>query len=366
MKSSILILIALLAFLLVPVPRAISAAPTRLAVVSDTLSPPQEKDYTFSLSQTRDFEDFLFHVVVTANAPETDMLEITLDEGDTWWATQLQGDWWDAWGRYGFGPLTAGEHTLTVATSIDAANAVTFTVEFYEIPTTPVALQGTFTAQPYNDVSYIHISLPEAGAYTVSADATAGNFALVPEAPNDLIEVLGPMKSTLQIDEAGVYEFQVWADYLETGEATAWSFAIGSPTSNPVLRVKIEDGCRNLAPGASCIFNADATASDGGQPNIQYNWTTTGGCFVSESGECLPSILGQNVNWTAPGDVGETTYKVTVNATAEGYENGLASWPVVVPEFSSASLALTISIVSATGLIMVGRRRRRWPQSSAN
>ena len=138
-------------------------------------------------------------------------------------------------GKIRFWPLAAGDHTLNATTSDDAVNPVTFTVEFYDIPTTPFTVQGTFPAQPYNNIAYIHISLPEAGNYSISADATAGNFALIPEAPNEPIDVTGATKRTLQIGEAGVYEFQVQADVLGKNEATAWSFTIGSPTSTPVV-----------------------------------------------------------------------------------------------------------------------------------
>jgi len=358
LRSSILI-IALLAFVFMPVPQAVSATPAQLATVSGTLSPGETKDFPYSLPQ--DLEDFLLHVTVTASAPDTDRLDITIEDA-TW--TDLQGDWWDAWGRYVdiFGPLTAGDHTLTATTSVDppAVNSVTFTVEFYEIPTTPFTVQGTFPAEPVDNTSaYIRVSLPEAGAYPVSADATAGNFRLVPEGPNDPMDVTGLVKRTMQFDEAGVYEFEIQTDVLDKLEATAWSITVESPTSKPSLSVMIADGCEGVPPGSSCLFRADATASDGSQPNVQYNWTTSGGCFIDEAGECVPSVLGQNVNWTAPSGSGETTYTVTVNATADGYESGTDTWPIVVPEFSSTELALAVSLVSASAVILVGRRRRR-------
>ena len=358
MRPSILILIALLAFLLTPVPQAMSATPARLAVVSGTLSPGETKGFSYSLP--RELEDFLLHVTVTAKAPDTDRLDISMPEqpGATW--TDLQGDWWDTWGGYGFDPLAAGDHTLNATTSGDAVNPVAFTVEFYDIPTTPFTVQGTFPAEPYNKIAYIHISLPEAGNYSISADAAAGNFALTPQppAPNQPIDITGATKRTLQIGEAGVYEFQVQADVLGKNEATAWSFTIGSPTSNPSLHVEIGDGCTNTAPGSSCVFRANATASDGSHPSILYNWTSSGGCFVNAAGGCVPSILSQNVNWKAPGG-SNATYRVTVNATANGYENGVATWPIVVPEFSSTGLALVITVASAAALILVGRRRKR-------
>jgi hypothetical protein len=357
MRASGLILIVLLAFLLTPIPQATSVTPAPLATVSGTLSPGETKDFTFTLPG--ELEDFLLHVIVTASAPQTDRLDITI-EGATW--TDLQGDWWDAWGRYvdTFGPLTAGVHTLTAATSTDAANPITFKVELYDIPTPPFTVQGAFPAEPYtgSDIAYIRISLPSAGSYPVTATATAGNFELIPEAPNEPVDVQGLTKQTMQFGEAGIYEFQVQADILGKKEATAWSITIGPPATIPSLNVKITEGCTGTAPGTSCIFGANAKASDGSQPNVQYNWTTTGGCFIDQTGGCVPSILGQNVNWTAPG-TNETTYMITVNAMADGYDSGTTSWPIVVPEFSSTGLALAISLLSVAGLILVGRRRKR-------
>jgi len=356
MRASILILIALLAFLFTPVPQAMSALPAPLAKVTGTLKVGESKDFTYSLP--KELNDALLHLTVTATAPQTDRLNMTMDNGAQW--TDLQGDWWDYWGHYvdTFGPLTAGVHTLTAAAIPDAVNPITFSVEFYDIPTAPFTVQGTFPAGPINNIAYIHISLPEAGNYSISADAAAGNFALIPEVTNE-IDVTGATKDTLQIGEPGIYEFQVQADVLGKNEATAWSFTIGSPTSKPSLHLGIAEGCTGIAPGSSCVFRANATASDGSHPDIQYNWTASGGCFVNGTGGCVSSILGQNVNWTAPGGSSETTYRVTVNATADGYENGLATWPIVVPEFSSTGLALVISVASAAALILVGRRRKR-------
>ena len=358
MRASIFTLAAFLAFLLMPVPQTTSATAAPVASVSGTLNVGESRDFGYSLP--RDFDDLLIHVNVTAKAPQTDRLDITI-EGASW--TELQGNWWDAWGsvRYGFGPLTAGDHTLTAATSPDAANPVTFTVEFYDIPTPPFTFEGSFPAEPYpgSDVAYFHINVPEAGNYRVSATATVGNFELIPQPPNQPIDVQGATEQTMQFDVAGIYEFQVQADILGTKEATGWSITIGTPTTAPSLNVKITSGCTGTAPGTSCLFGASATASDGSQPTIQYNWTTSGGCFIDEAGACVDSILGQNVNWTAPSDTNETTYLVMVSATADGYESGTATWPIVVPEFSSTSLALTISLASAAGLILLARRRKR-------
>jgi len=357
MRSPVLIHAALLALLLVPLPQAMSASPAPLSAISGTLNPGEIKDFAYSVP--KDLEDFLLHVTVTASAPQTDRLDITI-EGATW--MDLQGDWWDAWGRYVdmYGPLTAGDHTLTAAPCPDAANPIAFTVEFYDIPTPPFTVQGSFPAEPYpdSDIAYIHINLPEAGNYPVSATATAGNFELIPEAPNEPVDVSGATEQTMQFDEAGIYEFQVQADILGTGQATAWSVTIGPRATMASLNVKITEGCTGTAPGTSCMFSADASASDGSQPNVQYNWTTTGGCFIDETGACVPSILGQNVNWTAP-STDETTCTLTVNATADGYESGTATWPIVVPEFSSTGVALTISLMSAAGFILAGRRRKR-------
>jgi len=341
MKSLSILLVAVLTLLLIHVPEAQSVLSSPVATVSDTLDPGESTDYPYTIPNNLD--NYLLHVEVEASNPETDRLDITI-EGDSW--TDLQGDWWDAWG-----PLAAGDHTLTAAAGPDAANQVTFTVQFYEVPTPPFTVEGEFPAAPYNDAAYIYVNLPEAGYYPISVNAKTGNLALLP-GDHDPIDVFGPTKRTLQFSEADVYEFQIQADVLGENEVTAWSLTIESPTSKPSLEVEITEGCRGVGPGLSCIFRADATASDGGQPDIQYSWTTTGGCFINETGTCVTTFQGQYSNWTAPETSSEQTYEVTVEAAANGYENGKDSWPVVVPEFSSATLALAASLLLGTVLIL--------------
>jgi hypothetical protein len=360
--SSILILTALLALLFMPVPQAVSALPAPLATVSGTLNVGDSKDFTLTPPLPKELNDALLHVTVTATAPQIDRLDVTI-EGALF--ADLQGDWWGAWGTAGivdtYGPLSAGLNTLTAAASLGAVNPITFSVEFYDIPTPPFTVQGSFPANPFadSDVAYVHFNLPEAGNYPVSATATAGNFELtIPETANEPVDVSGPTKQTMQFGEAGIYEFQVQADILGSGQATAWSITIGPQSTTPSLNVKITQGCTGTAPSTSCIFGANASASDGGRPDVQYNWTTTGGCFIDQAGGCVSSILGQNVNWTAPG-TNETTYRLTVNATAGGYESGTATWPIAVPEFSSTVPAVSISLTCATALILLRRRRKR-------
>jgi hypothetical protein len=219
MRAPILILIALLAFLLMPVPQAMSATPLQLAAVSDTLNLGETKDFTYSLP--RDLEDFLLHVSVTANAPQTDTLDITI-EGATW--TDLQGDWWDYWEHYldMFGPLTAGEHTLTAAIGPNATSPISFNVQFLDVPTPPFTVHGTFPAGAYNDLAYIHINLPK-GNCSVAADATTGAFTLFPEGLGT-IDVSGPINQTLHFPDAGVYEFMIQTD--PAGPAS-WSVTFG-------------------------------------------------------------------------------------------------------------------------------------------
>jgi hypothetical protein len=225
MRASIFILIALLAFLFMPLPQAMSAIPTQLATVSGTLDPTNKPTENFAYTLPRDLEDFLLHVTVTASNPQTDTLNMTTDVTipDATW-TDLQGDWWDYWGHYSdmFGPLTAGGHTLTAAIGPDATSSISFKVEFLEIPTPPFTVQGTFPADAYNGVAYIHVNLPK-GNCSVAVDASTGNFALFPEGL-DWIDVSGPINQTLHFPDAGVYEFQVQTD--PTGPAS-WSITFG-------------------------------------------------------------------------------------------------------------------------------------------
>ena len=348
MKKSALIAALVAVLLVVSIPQARSEISSPVAVVTGALSPNEVKDYPFTIANALD--DYLLHVTVQANDPEFDRLDITIGS-DTW--TDLQGDWWDS---VYWGPLAAGDHTVTATTSTDATNQVGFTVEFYTIPTSPFTVQGTFPPDPYNNVAYINLNLTEAGYYTISAKANTGNFALVPGG-QDSIDVVHEIKATLQFGEAGIYEFQVQADVLGTGDATAWSFTIEAAKSELSLNVTIIEGCEEIGPGSSCMFRANATASDGGQPEIRYDWTTSGGCFVTETGECVSSFLGQYANWTAPQDSDMKTYQVTVEASADGYESGTDSWPIVVPEFPFSAASMVLVLVLALVAFAVRRSR---------
>jgi len=219
MRVSVFFLIALLALLFMSLPQGGPALSTQLAAVSGALNPGETRDFSYTLP--RDLEDFLLHVTVTANTPATDRLDITI-EGATW--TDLQGEWWDYWGHYldFFGPLTGGEHTLTAGTSPDTTGQISFNVEFLDVPTPPFTVQGTFPAEPYNDVAFIHINLPK-GNCSIAAEASAGAFALFPEGL-DIIDVSGSINQTLHFPDADVYEFQVQTD--PTGPAS-WSITFG-------------------------------------------------------------------------------------------------------------------------------------------
>jgi len=219
MRVSVFSLIALLALLFMSLPQGGPALSTQLAAVSGALNPGETKDFSYNLP--RDLEDFLLHVTVTANTPQTDTLDITI-EGATW--TDLQGDWWDYWGQYldFYGPLTGGDHTLTAGAGPDTTSQISFNVEFLEVPTPPFTVQGTFPAEPYNGVSFIHVNLPK-GNCSIAAEPSAGAFALFPEGL-DIIDVSGPINQTLHFPDAGVYEFQVQAD--PTGPAS-WSITFG-------------------------------------------------------------------------------------------------------------------------------------------
>jgi hypothetical protein len=227
MRASIFVLIALLAFLFMPVPQAMSATPARLATVSGTLNPGDTKEFTYNLP--RGLEDFLLHVTVTASNPQTDTLDITPDVTipDATW-TDLQGDWWDYWANplYGFEPLTAGDHTLAAATGPDATGSISFEVEFLQIPTPPFTIRGTFPANSGEvgmNVAYIHVDFPK-GNCSIAAEASTGSFTLFPEGL-DAIDVSGPINQTLHFPDAGVYEFQVQTD--PTGPPTSWSITFG-------------------------------------------------------------------------------------------------------------------------------------------
>jgi hypothetical protein len=200
-----------------------STLSSSLATVSGTLNPGDSSDFSFTIP--KDLDDSLVHVTVNAVDPDLDRLSIVIDT-EGWSTLDIQGDWWDS-----VGSLTAGGHTLTATSSPDAANPLTFTVEFYEIPTPPLTIQGTFPAQPYNLFAYVDVSVTAPGSYQISANAQTGNFAILIEG-YDEIDVVGSTQRTLEFTESRVYMVTVQADVLGTGEAVAWSMTITPPGGN--------------------------------------------------------------------------------------------------------------------------------------
>ena len=213
--------VLVLAVLSTSVHEAGSTLSSPLATVSGTLNPGDTNDYQFTIPS--DLDDSLIHVIVTAVAPDSDRLSIIIDtEGMS--VSDVQGNWW----TFG-GSLSAGDHTLTAMPSPDAANPLTFIVEFYEIPTPPFTIQGTFPAQPYNFFVDIDVNIPEPGSYQISANAQTGNFAIF--IGDQEIDVVGSAQGTVEFTEPGVQLVTVMADFLGNGEATAWSMTIGTPPS---------------------------------------------------------------------------------------------------------------------------------------
>ena len=210
------VLESLLLFLILSVStgEALSASWLPITGVSGSLNPGEVRDFSFTVP--KDLYDSLLHVVVNAVAPDSDRLDLTI--GDQF-QTGIQGEWWNT-----FGSLAAGDHTLTATPSSDAANPLTFTIEFYEIPTPPFTIGGTFPAMPYNNFVYLDINVTTPGDYLVSGAASTGNFAIFIEGHE--MDVPGLTELTLQFAEAQTYAVVLQDDILGTGEATTWSMTI--------------------------------------------------------------------------------------------------------------------------------------------
>ena len=217
--AAFLVLTMLLLFVILAVSfrQVEPAISSPLVRVSDTLQPAGVKDYSFTIPE--DLYDSLIHVVVNAAAPDSDRLDISVDGNSR---TDIQGDWWDI-----LGSVTAGEHTLTAATSQDDVNQLTFTVEIYEIPAPPFTIAGTFPpySMAYKSFVDLEFNVTTPGDYLVSATASAGNFAIY-VVGYDEIDVSGQTERTLQLTEAQTYLVEVQSDILGTGEATVWSMSI--------------------------------------------------------------------------------------------------------------------------------------------
>jgi hypothetical protein len=342
--------------------------------------PGESQEHPFTIPQ--DLDEYLFYGQSQGAATADDTFDVTIEEtGDSWWS--LQGQQW-----LRSMALDAGDYTLMVEAYPDASGPITYTVNFYSIPAVPVTFSGLKPATSSYDSAELSADFPADGNYTFTFGIQGASYEFLLDSES-LTTVEGPGSVSAEVSE-GRHEFDVVSQ--EPEQETSWSVTIQGPVSMsqttsvtettsmtettsvsettsvtqttsvsettssetlPQLLVSIEPSCPTLNESAgqfNCILAAQATASDGGSPDISYEWSSTGGSFNSTS--------GQWVNWTAPEINEAEDFTVSVVASASGYDQGAASTAIAVqpiPEFEVLPMSCLFLALAAACLI--GRRR---------
>jgi len=375
LTSGAVLAVLLLSLLATRLGPAQAQAPTPIATISGTVMPGESQEHPFTIPQ--DLDEYLFYAQSQGAATADDTFDVTIDEtGDSWWS--LQGQQW----LRGMA-LDAGDYILLVEAYPDATGPITYTVNFYSIPAVPVTFSGLRLATSSYDSAELSADFPADGNYTFTFGVQGASYEFLLDSES-LTIVEGPGSVSAEVSE-GRHQLDVVSQEAE--QETSWSVTIQGPVSmsqttsvtettsvsetttvtettsmtqttsvsetQPQLVVSIEPSCPTLNESAgqfNCILAAQATASDGGSPDVSYEWSSTGGSFNSTS--------GQWVNWTAPEINEAENFTLSVVASASGYSDGVASTAIAVqpiPEFEALPMSCLFLALGAACLI--GRRR---------
>ena len=337
---------------------AVPAQPAAaLSTFSDTLNPSESREHALRISQ--DLDEYLFYAASEGGTTADDTFDVTIEETDDTWSS-LQGQLW-----FFSSNLNAGDYTLIVQAYEDATGPITYTVAFYSIPTVPVAFSGHVLAASAYDTADFEVDFPVDGTYTFRLGVQGEPYEVRMDYES-VVTVEAPKSISVEVLEGRRY-FEV-ISVLE--QETYWSVEMSQPITTTTqtteatqtrgyLSVSILSSCPTLDESAgqfSCILGAQATANDGGSPEITYAWSKTGGSFNSTT--------GQWVNWTAPVTDKPLTFTVSVVASASGYDDGVALNSIAVqpiPEFPALSLPYLLSVLAVASLLI----RRKLPRSSS-
>jgi hypothetical protein len=332
------ILVILLILPLLVSPTAEAAPPSDLKTITGSVSAGEFKSYPWNLD--RDVTDFLLHYSITGGTDPLDVAYVSIDEIDLHF-DYLMGEGWE----YCDCPLDAGPYTVTVEADADATGPINFNIGFYSVPQPPVDFSGFIPATADMRTSSFGVIFPNEGSYTLVLGATAGSYELFVDGESQGV-VTGTTNLTLDLTE-DFYLFEVSSVDVSPDEDVRWTVQV-QVQGPPKVEVTIVNSCPILNPeeGQSvCVTGAEATASDGGTPTVEYLWTVTGGE--------LNSTTSQWVEWTAP--PGVASFTLTVEASAQGYTSGSDSLKVqVVPEFPP--FTATLILLSVIGLTAVAQR----------
>lgn len=359
MKSATLSLL-MLALLAIALPTSLpptveAALPRAVKTFSGSLT-SANPSVTQTWQLSRDIPDpgFLFHYTITGGSQLDDVVYVYIEEtGDAWdvnWP--LMGEGWTYCSPTSFQPcpLDAGSYNVTVEAGPAASLPISYSIEFYLLPTPPVDFSGHFPANSDLRRSTFGVLLPSATTSEIVLGVTSGSYEFFFDENETVVN--SNTQLSLNFTE-GFHQLEVNSEAEGIGEDVAWSVQILGP---PKLDVRIVDTCPTLNPESGqsiCVTHAEATARSGNvnQSEVSYRWAVSGGS--------LNSTAGQWVAWTAP--PGVAAYTLTVNASAPGYVSGTDSLTVqVTPEFPTATLPFLGAVVLAS-LLVIRRRLRHQP-----
>jgi len=107
-------------------------------------------------------------------------------------------------------------------------------------------------------------------------------------------------------------------------------------TPRPSLQVTVSADPSTVWSDSSSTIRATVTTSDGSSPTISYSWTATGGS--------LSSTTGNPVTWRAPTVSSQTTYRISVTASASGYTSGSGYVDATVKPKDVVATSLTVTL----------------------
>ncbi len=113
-----------------------------------------------------------------------------------------------------------------------------------------------------------------------------------------------------------------------SGQTASSSITI-TVTQQPILQLSLSASSTTVTSGDSATIMATVTTSDGSSPSVSYAWSATGGSLSSAS--------SNPVTWTAPAVTAQTTYTISVIASAQGYVSGSSSIDIVVQPTTTSS-----------------------------
>jgi hypothetical protein len=336
--SFAVLILALFVVALVPNATADPSGPKVLKVLNGTLEPGATNSFSWNLD--RNVTDYVFYYKITGGTDRLDVAYVSIDETGMHW-DHLAGEGW----AYCDCALSAGSYTLTVQVDEGATGPVDFNLGFFLIPQPPVDFAGFIPVNSTARLSSFAAIFPTTSDYTLVLGVTSGSYEFFVDSISQAV-VTRNTKVSLDFEAGSFHLFDISS--ISTDEDIGWSVQI---QGQPKLQVKILNSCPILNPNSGqsvCITGAEASASDGGSPNVNYKWSASGGKFNSTT--------SQWVEWTAP--PGVANFMISVQASAEGYVSDTDSLTVqVAPEFSPSSVALLIMVLLA--LTLVAQRRLR-------